>query len=234
MASVPQPSMHRRQFLMLRNGDHMKRREFHRAYSQMPDNYRAELIGGIVFEPSPLGWPHGNHHARLIYLLETYGKHTPGIEIGDNASIFLSEEDEVQPDVVMRIVQECGGRSCLTRQGYVAGAPELVAEVANSSRAIDLHLKKERYAATGVLEYIVLCLQPERIYWFELQDEKQLPAGADGVFRSNVFPGLWIHEEGLLKLDHQLTDEALKSGLQTAEHAAFVAGLQKKNRPSST
>ncbi|HEY9870607.1 MAG TPA: Uma2 family endonuclease [Candidatus Obscuribacterales bacterium] len=234
MASVPQASAHRRQLRMLHNGDHMKRRDFHRAYSQMPDNYRAELIGGIVFEPSPLGWPHGKNHARLIYLLETYCKHTPGTEIGDGASVFLSDEDEVQPDVAMRIVQECGGRSKLTRKRYVTGAPELVAEVAHSSRAIDLHLKKERYAATGVLEYVVLCLEPSRVYWFELHKGKQLLAGADGVFRSNVFPGLWIHEEGLLELDHELTDEALNRGLQTAEHAEFVARLKKSNRPSST
>jgi hypothetical protein len=40
---------------LITNGDHMKQPEFHRLYSSMPEDYRAELIGGIVFEPSPLG-----------------------------------------------------------------------------------------------------------------------------------------------------------------------------------
>jgi Uma2 family endonuclease len=227
MASIPRRSANS-SFIRLSNGDHMKRSEFHRAYSEMPGDYKAELIGGIVFEPSPLGWSHGKSHAAVILLLGSYSRHTPGTEVGDNATVILSEEDEVQPDVVLRTVHERGGQSRLTRKDFVKGAPELVAEVANSSKAIDLHLKKERYAMAGVLEYIVVCLKPKRIYWFDLAKNLELTAGNDGVFRSKVFPGLWIHGEGLLQLDHDLTISVLDQGLHSADHQEFVTKLKEQ------
>ncbi|HEY9784843.1 MAG TPA: Uma2 family endonuclease [Candidatus Obscuribacterales bacterium] len=226
---MPQRLVGERDPSILRSGDHMTRAEFHRLYSRMPEDYRAELIGGIVFEPSPLGWPHGKHHVRLSSLFDSYCMSTPGVEAGDNATVMLSKDDEVQPDVVLRTVEERGGRSRLTRRRFVKGAPELVAEVAYSSKAIDLHLKKDRYALAGVLEYIVLCLKPKRLYWFDLKNGFELTAGNDGVFKSIVFPGLWIHGEGLLNLEHKLTDRALKQGLRSAEHKQFVASLQKRS-----
>jgi hypothetical protein len=35
-------------------GDRMSREEFHRIYAATPDAFHAELIGGIVYVPSPL------------------------------------------------------------------------------------------------------------------------------------------------------------------------------------
>jgi hypothetical protein len=81
----------------LHNGDKMSREEFHRAYEQVPDSYRAELVGGIVFEASPLSHSHGTSHVRLSYLFEIYAMHTPGVEVADNITVMLSEDDEVQP-----------------------------------------------------------------------------------------------------------------------------------------
>jgi Uma2 family endonuclease len=225
MASIPRSSADNYKYPKLNNGDCMRRDEFHAAYLQMPTDYRAELIGGIVFEPSPLGWPHGANHATLIWLLKTYSKGTPGVEIGDNASVFLSDDDEVQPDITLRRSEKCGGLSKITADGYVTGPPELVVEIANSSRAIDLHLKKEVYARSGVLEYIVLCLHPQKIYWFDLQHEKSLSPDSDGIYRSRVFPGLWIHESGLLQSDDKLTDEVLFRGLESSEHSEFAKSL---------
>lgn len=230
MASVPRRVPEQRPTVLLHNGDRMTRVEFHRAYSQLPEDYRAELIGGIVFEPSPLGWSHGTSQVELTYLLATYSRHTPGTQVGDNATIMLGPEDEVQPDLVMRIVQEQRGQTRLTRKGYVQGAPELVAEVAHSSRAIDLHLKKERYALAGVLEYMVMCLAPKEIHWFDFAGKKVLSADQDGVFRSAAFPGLWIHGDGLLHGDQELTLDTLNHGLQSPEHGKFVSELAKHGK----
>lgn len=230
MASVPKRVSEKCFPALLHNGDRMMREEFHRAYSQMPEDYRAELIGGIVFEPSPLGYSHGTNHGRLGSLFDIYSIHTPGTGMADNATVMLSEEDEVQPDLILRIIEELGGKSRLTGDGYLAGAPELVAEVAHSSRAIDLHLKKERYALAGVLEYFVLCLAPKQIHWFDLDGRKELTAGRDGVFRSAVFPGLWIHAESLLQRDGELSLQVLNRGLQSPEHKEFVAELAKRKR----
>ncbi|HEY9870532.1 MAG TPA: Uma2 family endonuclease [Candidatus Obscuribacterales bacterium] len=224
MAAIP------RQFhtsCRLHNGDRMTRAEFHRVYSAMPEDYRAELIAGMVFEPSPVSYPHGKVHSRLGHLFEVYTATTPGTEIAVDATVMLSEEDEVQPDLMLRIVRESGGRSWETPKHYIEGAPELVAEVAYSSRAIDLHLKKERYALAGVLEYMVVCLRPKHIYWFDLCNNSLIESGDDGIFRSLIFPGLWIHGKGLLDLNYKLTNDALARGLQTGEHQSFLARLAK-------
>ncbi len=222
MASIPRRQLDENSSVVLHNGDRLKQHEFHLCYSRMPENYRAELIGGIVYEPSPVSWYHSKHHIRLAFLLETYSSKTPNTELGDNATVILSEDDEVQPDLTLLIASNKGGHSRLSKNGYVEGPPELVAEIAYSSRAIDLHLKKERYAVAGVLEYIVVCLQPKKVYWFDLKEKKTLSADTDGVLRSSIFPGLWIHEQGLLQDNRRLTLKTLKQGLLSSEHAEFA------------
>ncbi|HEY9868020.1 MAG TPA: Uma2 family endonuclease [Candidatus Obscuribacterales bacterium] len=228
MATAPRARREDLELIPLHNGDRMNRQEFHNAYCQMPERYRAELIGGIVFEPSPVGYSHGTNHASLSWLFKAYVMRTPGVEVADNASVFLSEEDEVQPDLFLRTTEACGGTSHLTADDYVEGAPELVAEVASSSRAIDLHLKKERYGLAGVIEYLVLCLRPKQIYWFDLKRQTELKADEEGIFRSEIFPGLWIHGEGLLKLNDRLSAQTLNRGLRSAEHRDFVSRLRRK------
>lgn len=208
----------------LHNGDCFIRSEFHSLYEQMPEGYRAELLGGIVFEPSPLSWSHSEWHVQLGYLLQTYAINTPRVAVGDNATVMLSEEDEVQPDLILRIAQDCGGQSRVSASDFVEGAPELVAEIAHSSRAIDLHLKKERYALSGVIEYIVVCLHPKQLFWFDLRGRKQFHA-RDSVIRSAVFPGLWLHQEGLLHLAHDLTVATLSKGLKSKAHKLFSEQL---------
>jgi Uma2 family endonuclease len=211
------------------NGDRMNQQEFHYAYEQMPPQFRAELLGGIVFEPSPLSYTHARSHAGLSHLFSDYAWGTAGTEVADNATVILSDEDEVQPDLLLRISHKYGGRSRLTEDDYVSGAPELVAEVALSSRAIDLHLKKERYALSGVLEYIVVCLRPKRLYWFDLGSNRELSEASNGVVRSVAFPGFWIHREGLLQGDPARMRETLNYGLQSDEHVNFVSELAKRS-----
>lgn len=216
---------------LLHDGDRMTQPDFHRAYLAMPENYRAELIGGIVHEPSPLGWPHGSHHARLICICENYAGPTRGLEVADGATVILGNEDEVQPDVVLRIMPEYGGQSKNTRikkATYAAGAPELVAEVAHSSRDIDLNRKKERYTVAGVLEYVVVCLEPLAIYWFDLSNNRELNCGPYGVFKSEVFPGLWIHGDALLQLDYECSMCTLNQGLKTPEYRDFADKLARR------
>ena len=98
-------------------------------------------------------------------------------------------------------------------------------EVAHTSKSIDLHLKKQRYARAGVLEYIVLCLKPAELRWFDLRESAELRADKDGVFRSIAFPGLWIDSTQLIADQYHPLMATLNHGLASAEHAAFVARL---------
>lgn len=212
-------------------GDKMAQPEFHKAYCAMPEEYRAELIGGMVFEPSPLSLEHSDIHGYLVAVFLAYAGRTKGLHAGDNATVILGPEDEVQPDAFLRILPGYGGRSQnVSRRDksistkalkYVKGAPELVAEVAHSSRAIDLHFKKERYRLAGVLEYLVVCLDPERVYWFNMSNGKEF-APKFGIFRSQAFPGLWIDGKALLRCDYPALMESVDAGMRSTEYAQFL------------
>lgn len=214
----------------LYNGDQMSRKEFHDKYETCPDDFKAELIDGTVYVSTPLKRIHGKSHARLGSIFDRYAAHTAGVENCDNTTVFLSDEDEVQPDLLLRILPNHGGQSRTTYTNYIDGAPELVAEVAHSSKAIDLHRKLKRYAEFGVLEYIVLCVHPKQIYWFDFQKSlsRSRTADSEGIFKSSTFPGLWIHSNALLSRDYAQSMEVLDRGLASPEHAAFVRRLKNK------
>src|SRR5438045_2882298 len=122
----------------LEAGDLLDQPTFHVRYEAMPENTRAELIGGIVFMPSPLKADHGFSHADLMGWLQSYKLATPGTDVLDNATDILSLDSEPQPDAALIIV---GGQTRLNKDGYLEGAPELIAEVASSSESYDLHVK---------------------------------------------------------------------------------------------
>jgi Uma2 family endonuclease len=212
------------ELLELNNGDRMTQAEFHRIYERMPESFRAELIGGIVYVASPLKIPHGNSHMPLSTLLFTYESATPGVQSGDNVTIVLSQDSEPQPDAFLRILPDYGGQS-RTDNDYVVGAPELFAEIALSSRSIDLHAKRDEYARYGGLEYLVLCVREKQLHWFDLRANQELSPDTDGVIRIRSFPGLWIHVQALLTRDARRMMATLEQGLATPEHAAFVQQL---------
>jgi len=221
-ADVEKPELH--------SGDHMSQAEFHRIYEQMPEDFRAELIGGIVYVASPLKVPHSKYHLPLGSLLFHYESATPGVEAGDNATIILGKKNEPQPDNYLRILPEFGGQS-RTRKKYVVGAPELLAEIAHSSRSIDLHRKKDEYARHGVLEYLVLCVGEQQLRWFDLWRDHEYSPDADGVARIRCFPGLWIQIEALMARNAQRLMATLSQGLGSPDHAEFVRQLAARKTP---
>ena len=48
---------------------------------------------------------------------------------------------------------------------------------------------------------------------------------ADGILRSEVFPGLWLDAAALVRHDRKAVQAALQQGLDSPEHAEFVARL---------
>jgi hypothetical protein len=48
---------------------------------------------------------------------------------------------------------------------------------------------------------------------------------ADGIFRSEAFPGLWLEAAAMLGGDLKQVLATLQRGLATPEHAAFVQRL---------
>ena len=207
-------------------GQRMNRAEFHERYKEAPAHLKFELIEGVVVMASPLGKPHARNHMRVMVWLGTYEFQTPGVEAFDNASAALGDLDEVQPDVSLRIRPALGGQSHDLGE-IIGGAPELVVEVADSSRRIDLGPKLAAYDQAGVLEYIVLALDPFDVIWHARRDGQlvRVPPDGDGLYRSTAFPGLWLDPAALGSGDGPALLATLGQGLASPEHAAFVARL---------
>lgn len=229
MATVTEPLAPIDEVCELHNGDRMTQKEFHRIYEKTPANVKAELIGGIVYMASPLGRKHGVSHPELSFVFVSYKGRTPGVEVGDNCTVILNDDSEPQPDLFLRLLPEFGGQTS-DRDDYIVGAPELVAEIAHSSEAIDLHRKRDDYTNYGVVEYIVVCLRERQIRWFDLKAGQEIPAGPDSVFRSPLFPGLWVHGPALLARNTAQLVTTLEQGLATPEHDAFVSKLASQRR----
>lgn len=213
----------------LEAGDHLTRDEFERRYDAMPEVKKAELIEGMVHMPSPVRWDHhSGPHADLIWWLTHYRVFTPGVRVGDNASIRLNLKNEPQPDAAMIVEPSHGGRVQLSPDDYVVGGPELLGEVAASSVNIDLHTKLHVYRQNQVQEYLVWRVQEQAVDWFVNRQGQydRLPLTADGIYQSEVFPGLWLDPAALARADLATVLQVLQQGIASPEHAAFVARLR--------
>lgn len=81
----------------LKNGDRLGREEFERRYEAMPTVKKAELVSGVVYMGSPVRFEnHGSPHAGLLTWLGTYRAFPPGARLGDNATVRLGLESELQ------------------------------------------------------------------------------------------------------------------------------------------
>jgi hypothetical protein len=217
---------------LLANGDRMSQPEFHRRYQQYPKDVKFELVGGTVYMASPLRNLHGRYHQKFNWVFLLYEEGTSGVETTDNATVILGEESEPQPDTTLRVLAECGGQSRVDDDEYVAGAPELLAEVAYSSRAIDMNQKREDYERAGVLEYLVLCIEERELHWFHFPSGNQITPNRQGISRSVVFPGLWIDNRSLLEQNKARLREVVEQGLASHAHVAFVRRLEAARRRS--
>jgi hypothetical protein len=226
MSTVDQPR--KAALPLLISGQRLDQPTFHERYEAMPPETRAELVGGVVYMPSPMRGDHGETEHTLGGWLFHYQLKTPGVKGASGATIKLNQEGEPQPDRLLFIARELGGQLAVDSEGYFLGAPELIVEISRSSRAYDLGSKKADSERAGVLEYPVVELDPDRIHWFIHRDDRfeDLPPGTDGIYRSEVFPGLWLDPHALYAEDLDRLIEVLDQGIATPEHTAFIARLR--------
>jgi Uma2 family endonuclease len=213
----------------LADGDRLSRDEFERRYAAMPKNVKAELIEGVVYMASPARFKvHSNSDFRLTGWLAVYQAATPGTDGAANGTVRLGPVDEPQPDSFLFIVPECGGAVRISADDYIENAPDLIMEVAASSASKDLSPKKRSYAQNGVREYLVWRTLDAAVDWFVLREGVYVPLVPDenGIIRSAVFPGLWLSVPAALRGDTAAILATLQQGIQSSEHARFVAELQ--------
>lgn len=216
--------------LPLEMGDHLTRAEFERRYKAMPGLKKAELIEGVVYMPSPVKPPHGKPHLLLATWLGTYLVQTPGLEAADNTTVRMDDVNEPQPDLLLSMPSSVGGQLRVDEEGYYAGFPDFIAEIASSSVSYDLHAKLRVYQRRGVREYLVWRTLDGEIDWFRLSDGKYAPLAANdaGIMKSEIFPGLWLDRAALLRRDLPRVFAVLQEGLASPEHTSFVESLESK------
>lgn len=213
----------------LQSGDRLTRYGFERRYRAMPQLKKAELIEGVVFMPSPVSIDHSEPHGQLITWLGVYQAATPEVKFYDNTTVRLDANNEVQPDALLCLETAFGGRCRITADRYLAGAPELIIEIAASSAAYDLHDKMHVYQRNGVQEYLVWQIYEGNLTWFRLTEEGEYLAVTPdkaGLIHSQIFPGLVLNVTALLEKDLARVLADLQQGLAVGDHQAFVERLR--------
>ena len=213
---------------LLEPGDRLSREEFERRYERMTHVKKAELIEGIVYMPSPVRL---RHHAFPRSFLDgwllLYASETPDVECGSTPTVRLDLDNEPQPDLVLFKLPAKGGQARISADDYIEGPPELVVEIAGSSRAYDLHQKKGAYRRNGVREYLAWITGEQRLLWWELREGEyhEIVPQADGLLKSVVFPGLWLDVQALPRGDKKAVLATLRRGLDSPEHRAFLPAV---------
>jgi Uma2 family endonuclease len=225
MATTIQPKEKSREaFPLLATGYHLSAEEFHNRYQQLPEREHAELIEGIVYMASPISRLHSVPHSTINGLCWVYAAETPGVESSGNGTVRLDGKNEYEPDGYVRQVK---GQT--KEEGdYLAGSPEFVYEISNTTLAMDLHEKFAVYERNGVREYLVWQVQEKKIELFQRTSGTfaKVQADANGILESRALPGLWFDTKAILKADNKGALETLERGLKSSEHADFVKRLQ--------
>jgi len=220
----------------LQNGDRLTAEEYDRRYEAMPPGFNAELIKGVVYVASPVSLDdHGGPHFDVVTWLGLYRVATPGIRGADNTTLRLRLNNRPQPDACLLIDPSFGGL-VQTVDPYIVGGRELAAEVSGTSESLDLRDKLDVYRENGVREYVVWRFYNEQIDWFVLRGEQyeSLPLSADGIYKSEVLPGLWLDPAALIRGDMERVAQVAQQGLAVPAHAAFVARLRQRATESSS
>jgi Uma2 family endonuclease len=215
----------------LENGDHLTRDEFERRYDATPGLKKAELIEGRVYitHKVPM-YGHAVPHLNLVGLFGVYGAATPGVCGADGGHIRLDSDNMPQPDACLMVGSSHGGQSKISADDYLEGAPELIGEITYNSASYDLHEKFHLYRRHGVREYIVWRTREREFDYFVLRggEFNRLSPAADGIFHSEIFPGLWIDTAALLDDNPALALQRLQQGIDSPEHQTFIAALRQR------
>jgi Uma2 family endonuclease len=215
--------------MLLAPGDRMDLREFLERWEQAPEQLKfAELIDGVVYMPSPLSRSHGRFDGFAELVLGHYAA-LSGICEHLTQATWLMLGSAPQPDLSLSLHPEYGGKMELAPGDLASGVPELVCEVCRSSRSYDLGPKLALYERVGVPEYLAILIEENRFEWRILvQGRYRFLEAAEGVFRSRIFPGLWIDEAAFWRADGARLLTVLDEGLKSPEFLEFKRQAARK------
>jgi Uma2 family endonuclease len=202
-------------------GDRLTLEDFLARWEQMPALRFAELIDGVVYLPSPVSIEHARRDGLLQFWAGLYASKAKVAEVLPNIT-WLMLKSAPQPDLSLRLKPEYGGQSWEEKE-LAAGAPEFAAEVSRSTRSYDLGPKLALYERAGVKEYLAALLEEQRLEWRVLREHgyELMRPDNEGIYRSEVFPGLWLGEAAFWNGDVAGVEAVLERGIQSDEFAEF-------------
>ncbi|MCD7884196.1 MAG: Uma2 family endonuclease [Lachnospiraceae bacterium] len=158
-------------------------------YLALPEDRRAELIDGVLYDMATPNYIHQDFALRIWRSFADYidKKHGRCRAFAAPLSVQLDRDDKtvLEPDVLI----VCDPSKF--QNGRIYGAPDLVVEVLSPSTANrDLHLKLAKYKIAGVREYWIVV--PKRkhvfVYEFEKSDSAEI-YGIESVVPVGIYNG---------------------------------------------
>lgn len=137
-------------------------------YRTWTDDQRWEIVGGDAYLMSPS--PTSRHQRMSGELYRQMANHFRGkrcVAIPAPMDVVLSEEDVVQPDILVVCDPD------QIKRTHIEGPPTLVVEILSaSSEVMDRRLKLELYARAGVKEYWLVSPWPSYVEVLVLEGTK--------------------------------------------------------------
>lgn len=160
-----------------------------RDYYSLPDEYRVELIDGVIYDMSSPTSIHQMISAEICHALKEYIGRKRGncVPFAAPIDVQLDRDDKtmVQPDILI----VCD-KSKITMQ-CIFGAPDFIAEILSSStRHKDMTVKLKKYSEAGVREYWMVDPDKKKIMVYDLEKE-EFPViyGFDAKIPVKIFDG---------------------------------------------
>ena len=139
-------------------------------YAALPEDYRAELIDGVLYDMSSPTLVHQMVALQLCRSFMDYIDQNGGDCVAVAAPLDVQPK-EGEPTVLQPDVMVFCDRDQLHRNGF-QGVPDLVAEVLSpSTRKKDMILKLGKYQSGGVREYWLVDPEGERVIVYDFQTE---------------------------------------------------------------
>lgn len=136
----------------------------------LPENERAELIDGQIYDMAPPNRMHQKISTKLASAIDRYISDKNGnCEVYSAPfAVFLNEDDKtyVEPDIsVICDVNKLNDKGC-------NGAPDWIIEIASpSSEKMDFGIKQFKYCSARVREYWVVDISQKKVTVFDFENE---------------------------------------------------------------
>lgn len=154
---------------------------------------RYQLVDGELYVAPAPSRNHQFISVEIEYALRKHLEANPiGVMYHAPFDVQLTDTTVVQPDIAYFSKQ----RSCYLTEHGAEGAPDLVVEILSPKTAkLDLGVKREIYARTGVLELWIVEPEAQVVKVYRPQQSSQTPVEtltATGTLTTPLLPGLAI------------------------------------------